>query len=301
MARKLMPKPKTQRNSYFNCDVAKALAVFKYCKLLQNKKSTRERKIMILTVDIGNTNIKIGLFEKTGKLANSFKMSTDVKRTSDEYVALLLQLLWHAKIDEKSISGAVLSSVIPQLDYTFTNVIKYVFGVTPLVVGVGVKTGLAIKYDFPRELGSDRIITCVAAEKQYGAPFVLVDFGTATTYNVVNERKEFLGGAITLGLKSSIESLAHCTAKLPNVELETPSKTVAQSTKKAIQSGIIFGAVGQVKYMVERIKMETGLQNAKIIATGGLSQIVNKVEPLFDFVDRELSLKGLFEIYRLNN
>ncbi len=256
---------------------------------------------MILTVDIGNTNIKIGLFDTNGKLARSFKMSTDVKRTSDEYVALLLQLLWHAKIDEKSITGAVVSSVIPQLDYTFTNVIKYVFGVTPLVVGVGVKTGLAIKYDSPRELGSDRIITCVAAEKQYGTPFVLVDFGTATTFNVVNERKEFLGGAITLGLKSSIESLANCTAKLPNVELETPSKTIAQSTKKAIQSGTIFGTVGQVKYMIEHIKQESGLKNAKVIATGGLSQIVNKVEPLFDFVDRELSLKGLYEIYRLNN
>ncbi len=255
---------------------------------------------MILTVDIGNTNIKIGLFEND-KLANSFKMSTDVKRTSDEYVALLLQLMHHSKIDEKNIKGAILSSVIPQLDYTFTNVISYVFGVKPLVVGVGVKTGLSIKYDFPRELGSDRIITCVAAEKQYGAPFILVDFGTATTFNVVNDKKEFLGGAIALGLKATIESLANCTAKLPNVELETPSKTVAQSTRKAIQSGVVFGAVGQVKYMVERIKRETGLINPKVIATGGLSQIVNDVDPIFDHIDRELSLKGLYEIYKLNN
>lgn len=256
---------------------------------------------MILTVDIGNTNIKIGLFEESGKLRNSFKMSTDVKRTSDEYVALLLQLLNHAKIDERSIAGAIVSSVIPQLDYTFTNVIHYVFGVKPLIVGVGVKTGIAIRYDFPRELGSDRIITCVAAEKQYGAPLVLVDFGTATTYNVVNERKEFIGGAITLGLKSTIESLAECTAKLPNVELETPKKIVAQSTRKAIQSGVIYGAVGQVKYMIDRIKRETGLEDAKVIATGGLSHIVNDVENVFDYIDRELSLKGLYEIYKLNN
>lgn len=256
---------------------------------------------MILAVDIGNTNIKIGLFEKNGKLRNSFKMSTDVKRTSDEYVALLLQLLQHSKIDEKTIGGAIVSSVIPQLDYTFTNVINYVFGVKPLIVGVGVKTGLAIRYDFPRELGSDRIITCVAAEKQYGAPFVLVDFGTATTYNVVNERKEFVGGAITLGLKSTIESLAECTAKLPSVELETPKKVVAQSTGKAIQSGVIYGAVGQVKYMIDRIKLETGLSNAKVIATGGLSHIINDVESVFDHIDRELSLKGLYEIYALNN
>lgn len=255
---------------------------------------------MILTVDIGNTNIKIGLFEN-GKLAKSFKMSSDVKRTSDEYIALLLQLLRYSKIDENSISGAVLSSVIPQLDYTFTNVIQHVFGVKPLVVGVGVKTGLAIKYDFPRELGSDRIITCVAAEKQYGAPFILVDFGTATTFNVVNAKKEFIGGAITLGLKSTIESLSRCTAKLPSVELEIPPQFVAQSTKKAIQSGVVFGVVGQVRYMVERIKQETGLNDAKVIATGGLAEIVNGVEPIFDHIDRQLSLKGLYEIYKLNN
>ncbi len=255
---------------------------------------------MIFTVDIGNTNIKIGLFDEGGKLAKSFKMSTDVKRTSDEYIALLLQLLRYSKIDESDITGAIVSSVIPQLDYTFTNVINHVFGVKPLIVGVGVKTGLAIKYDFPRELGSDRIITCVSAEKQYGEPFILVDFGTATTFNVVNERKEFIGGAITLGLKSTIESLSRCTAKLPNVDLEVPTKTVAQSTRKAIQSGVVFGVVGQVKYVIDRIKQETGLQEAKIIATGGLAELVASVEPIFDHIDRELSLKGLYEIYKLN-
>ena len=127
-----------------------------------------------------------------------------------------------------------------------------------------------------------------------------MDFGTATTFNVVNERKEFVGGAITLGLKSTIESLANCTAKLPNVELETPKKAVAQSTGKAIQSGVIYGTVGQVKYMIDRIKRETGLLNAKIIATGGLSHIIYNVEPLFDYIDRELSLKGLYEIYTQN-
>ena len=255
---------------------------------------------MIIAVDIGNTNIKIGLFNDSGKLTNSFKMSTDIKRTSDEYVALLLQLLSYNKIQPHSISGAIVSSVIPQLDYTFTNVIQYVFGVKPLVVGVGVKTGIAIRYENPRELGSDRIITCVAAEKQFGAPFILVDFGTATTFNVVNDKKEFIGGAITLGLKATMESLARCTAKLPSVELETPTTVAAKTTRKAIQSGVILGAVGQVKYLIERIKTETGLADAKVIATGGMSQLLSDVEPLFDHVDRELSLKGLYEIYSLN-
>lgn len=255
---------------------------------------------MIIAVDIGNTNIKIGLFNESGKLTNSFKMSTDIKRTSDEYVALLLQLLSHNKIKPSFVTGAIVSTVIPQLDYTFTNVIQYVFGVKPLIVGVGVKTGIAIRYENPKELGSDRLITCVACEKQYGAPFILVDFGTATTFNVVNERKEFIGGAITLGLKASMESLARCTAKLPSVELETPVKTTAKSTRQAIQSGVIYGTVGQVKYLIERIKAETGLSNAKVIATGGLSTLLTEVEPLFDYTDRELSLKGLYEIYTLN-
>lgn len=255
---------------------------------------------MIITVDIGNTNIKIGLFSPSGELCNSFKMSTDIKRTSDEYVALLLQLLSYNGIDVHSVTGAIVSSVIPQLDYTFTNVIQYVFGVKPMVVGVGVKTGLAIRYDFPRELGSDRIITCVAALKQYSAPFILVDFGTATTFNAVNEKKEFVGGAITLGLKATMEALANCTAKLPNVELETPSRVTAQSTRKAIQSGVIFGAVGQVKYMVESIKREMGWQNVQIIATGGMAHIIADVDPIFDHINRELSLRGLYEIYCLN-
>ena len=255
---------------------------------------------MIIAVDIGNTNIKIGIFDGSGRLTNSFKMSTDVKRTSDEYVALLLQLLSYNRIAPDMITGAIVSSVIPQLDYTFTNVIQYVFGVKPLIVGVGVKTGIAIRYENPKELGSDRIITCVAAEKQYGAPFILVDFGTATTFNVVNESKEFVGGAITLGLKATMESLAHCTAKLPSVELETPSKATSKTTRKAIQSGVIYGAVGQVKYIVERIKAETGLKHAKVIATGGLSTLLSEIEPLFDHIDRELSLKGLYEIFSLN-
>lgn len=253
----------------------------------------------IIAVDIGNTNVKIGIFAEQ-KLVRSFKMSSDINRTSDEYMALLLQMIAHYGIDANKVNGAIMSSVIPQLDYTFAHVIDYCFGVKPLMVGVGIKTGLAIKYDFPRELGSDRIITAVGAIKKYGAPFVLIDFGTATTYNVVNDKKEFLGGAITLGIKSTSESLSKYTSKLPNVELKIPDKVVAQSTTKAIQSGVLYGAVGQVKYMTQRIKDECQLDNAKVIATGGLSQMVYNVEPIFDHIDRELSLWGLYYIYQMN-
>ena len=255
---------------------------------------------MIMAVDIGNTNVKIGIFDN-GVMTNSFKMSTIINRTSDEYVAVLTQLLHHNNIRLEDIRGAIISSVIPQLDYTFSNVISYCFGIKPLVLGVGVKTGLHIKYDSPRELGSDRIATCVAAVKEAGAPVIVVDFGTATTVNVVNEKHEFLGGCITLGIRSTSDALSRQTAKLPSVELKAPRKIVAQSTSKAMQSGIIYGTVGQIKYIVEKIKQETGLVNAKVVATGGMSELVYGVEKIFDYIDRALSLKGLYEIYRLNS
>ena len=255
---------------------------------------------MIMAVDIGNTNVKIGIFDN-GVMTNSFKMSTIINRTSDEYVAVLTQLLHHNNIRLEDIRGAIISSVIPQLDYTFSHVISYCFGIKPLVLGVGVKTGLHIKYDSPRELGSDRIATCVAAVKEAGAPVIVVDFGTATTVNVVNEKHEFLGGCITLGIRSTSDALSRQTAKLPSVELKAPRKIVAQSTSKAIQSGIIYGTVGQIKYIVEKIKQETGLVNAKVVATGGMSELVYGVEKIFDYIDRALSLKGLYEIYRLNS
>lgn len=253
-----------------------------------------------MAVDIGNTNIKIGIFNND-ELVNSFKMSTIVNRTSDEYVAVLTQLLNHNKISLKDITGAIVSSVIPQLDYTFCNVITYCFGFKPLVLGVGVKTGLHIKYDSPRELGSDRIATCVAAMNDIGTPVIVVDFGTATTINVVNDKHEFIGGCIMLGIKSASDALSRQTAKLPNVELYTPSKVVAQSTSKAIQSGIIYGTVGQIKYILEKVRQETGLTNAKVVATGGMSELVSGVEKIFDYTDRALSLKGLYYIYKLNS
>ncbi len=254
---------------------------------------------MIVCIDIGNTNIKLG-FYKNGKRVYSFKMTTIINRTSDEYSAMLLQMLSTSNVSKDEVKGACMSCVIPQLEYTFSNVISICFGVTPLLVGVGVKTGLSIKYESPKSLGSDRIITCVAAMKKYGAPFILVDFGTATTFNVVSPKKEFLGGAITLGLKATGEAISLKTSKLPLVQLETPEKVVATTTQKAIQSGIIYGAVGQVKYIIERIKAETHIENLKVIATGGLSTIVESVEHVFDVVDRELSLDGLYTIYMMN-
>ena len=236
------------------------------------------------------------------RLVKSWRISTDVHRTSDEHGSILKQLFFAAGIDADSITGGIISSVIPQLNYTIMHMMEFYLDVIPIVVGAGIKTGLNVKYENPKELGSDRLINCVAAAKKYGAPFVLIDFGTATTFNVVNEKNEFVGGCITVGIKTAVKALANSTARLPEVELKPPQKVINASTVKAIQSGIVCGMAGQVEYIIKRIKKETGLPDLKVIATGGLSELVHEVnDSLFDIMDRELSLEGLNILYHLNS
>lgn len=255
---------------------------------------------MILTIDIGNTNIKIGLF-LDNKMLYSWRISTDVTRTSDEHANIIKQLLFSEQINPNQIVGGIISSVIPQLNYTIVHMVEYYFGFTPLMIAAGIKTGLNIKYENPKELGSDRIVNCVAACKKYGAPFILIDFGTATTFNVVNAKNEFLGGCITTGIKTSIKALSNSTACLPEVELTRPPKVLANSMVRSIQSGIIYGMTGQVEYIVNKLKEETNLSDCKVIATGGLSQLLSfDGKKVIDLVDRSLSLEGLNIIYHLN-
>lgn len=256
-------------------------------------------KIMVLAIDIGNTNTKIAVMDENGK-QKFCVFSTDVNRTLDETTALLLHMMTDAQIDKDKITGAIISSVVPWLDSVFADVVYYIFGVKPLIVSAKLKTGLHINYKRPDDLGSDRIAACAAALAYYGGPFILVDFGTATTFNIVDRDGEFMGGAITLGLNSTVDALTKYTARLSGVSLDIPKTAAALSTDEAIQSGVVLGAVGQVKYLLERIKTELNMQGAKTIATGGLAHIVQGVEPLFDYVDKDLSLKGLYEIYKLN-
>lgn len=256
---------------------------------------------MILAIDVGNTNIKLGLFEGN-KFMYGWRISTDVTRTSDEHGSIIKQLLAAEQIKKEDITGGIVSSVIPQLNYTLVHMVEYYFGFTPMMVGPGVKTGLNIRYENPRELGTDRIVNCVGASKKYGAPFILIDFGTATTFNVVNEKNEFLGGCITIGIKTGIKALSNSTARLPEVELLRPQKVLANSMTKAIQSGIIYGMTGQVEYIVGKLREEIGLPDCKVIATGGLSQLLSfDDENFISVVDRGLSLEGLNIIYQLNS
>lgn len=255
---------------------------------------------MVLVTDIGNTNIKIGVFDGD-KLSVSLRVATSANKTSDEYGLSIKELLTANGIRLSDITGVIMSSVNPNLNYTFEHMIRYYFGVKPLVVGSGIKTGINIKYDNPKEVGADRIVNSVAAYYTYGGPAIVIDCGTATTFNVISEKGEFLGGSIAFGLKSATDALSHAAAKLPKIELVKPKKVVGKTTIANMQSGIIYGFIGMVEYLVRKIKEETGYTKAKVIATGGLSEIIASGSTIIDVFDRTLTLRGLNIIYSLNS
>ena len=252
---------------------------------------------MILAIDIGNTNVKCGVFDGD-KLVYSLRLATSVSKTSDEYGLALRDLLRGNGIERSMINGVIMSSVNPNLNYTFEHMIGFYFGVKPLMIGNGLKTGINIKYDNPKEVGADRIVNSVAAYYTYGGPVIVIDCGTATTFNYVNEKAEFLGGAISFGLKTSADALCASAAKLPKIELIAPKKAVGRTTITNMQSGIINGFIGMVEYIVGKIKAEEG--DAKVVATGGLSEIISRSSTVIDVVDRTLTLRGLNMIYKMN-
>ena len=253
---------------------------------------------MIVVFDIGNSNIKMGVFEGD-ELVHTLRMAS-TNKTGDEYWLLVKDMLAVKDLSARSVTGAIISSVNPNLNYTFEHMIETYFGFKPLTVGSGLKTGLNIKYDNPKELGADRVAGSVAAYRLYGAPCILIDCGTATTFNVIAEGGEFLGGAISFGLKAAAESLSSAAARLPKVELAAPKHAIGKTTITNMQSGIIYGYSGMIESMVKRLKREADMENAKVIATGGISDIVNKCVPVIDVVDRALTLKGLNIIYKMN-
>lgn len=255
---------------------------------------------MLLVIDVGNTNIKIGVFEGS-ELVNSWRMSVKVNRTADEFGITLLNLFSTQKLTLSDISGIIMSSVSPSLNYTIEHACMYYMNLKPIMVGVGIKTGLNIKYLNPTEVGADRIVNSVAAYKLYGGPCIIVDFGTATTFNVVSEKGEFLGGAIAPGIKSSLESLINNAAKLTRVELIKPANIISKTTVNNIQAGTIYGFTGLVDYIVKKMKEEAGFEKAIVVATGGLSELVNETnDGIIDVTDRFLTLKGLQIIYNMN-
>ena len=254
---------------------------------------------MLLAIDLGNTNIKYGVFDGE-KLVASFRVSSRISRTADEYGSVLVGLLSDRGIKKGDIDGIIFSSVIPALNYTICHMCEYFFDISPLIVGPGIKTGLNIKADNPKEVGADIIVNSVSAYNKYGGPIIVIDFGTATTFDVINEKGELIGVVIAPGIKTSLEGLATKTAQLPMVELDAPKTVIGKNTKHCMQAGLIFGFAGLVENIIRKIKKEMGLTEIKVVATGGLGEIIAKEVKTINVVDRTLTLDGLKTIYKLN-
>jgi type III pantothenate kinase len=253
---------------------------------------------MILVFDVGNTNMVVGVY-KGKELLTHWRIRTDTLRTSDEYGVMLNSLFHYHDLSMRSVTAVVISSVVPTLMMELDWMSERYFGCKPLVVGPGIKTGLAIKYDNPREVGADRVVNAVAAVHKYGTPLIIIDFGTATTFCVVNEAGEYLGGAIAPGIRIATEALVNRASKLPRIELSVPKSVIGKNTIMSMQVGIMYGFVGQVEGIINRMKKEMHGE-PRVIATGGLASIIAKETESIDIIDELLTLEGLHLIYEMN-
>ncbi len=255
---------------------------------------------MLLAIDVGNTNIVMGVMEGL-ELISSFRMTTQAPRTSDEYGIMIVEMLRQKDIKISDITAVIISSVVPDIMYSFTNSVKRYLKQKPLIVGPGLKTGLAVRTDNPREVGADRIVNCVAAYELYGGPCIAIDFGTSTTYDIVNEKGEFVGGLITPGIRICADALWQRAAQLPHMEIKkTKGILDCKNTVSSMQTGLVYGYIGQVEYIVKNVKEAMNRDDIKIIATGGLAKIIQDGTDVIDEYDGILTLKGLALIYQKN-
>lgn len=254
---------------------------------------------MILVVDVGNTNITFGVY--AGKeLKTTFRIMSKQPRTSDEYGISLRELLRTNDIDHKDIEGTIIASVVPNIMHALIGAITRYIGKAPLIVGPGVKTGIKIVTENPREIGPDRIVDAVAAYELYGGPVLVLDFGTATTYDLVTEDGCFTAGITAPGIRISAKALWEDTAKLPEVEIKKPKSILAQETISSMQAGLVYGQIGQTEYIINQVKKESGYENLKVVATGGLGSIIADETDAIQIYDRGLTLEGLRIIYEKN-
>lgn len=253
---------------------------------------------MLLAVDIGNTSVTLGIFEGEELRAN-WRMATALHRMPDEYATILLDLLYHHGMDRADIKEVALCSVVPPLVATFHELFQGYFNITPFVVGAGVKTGVRIRMDNPREVGADRIVAAAAAHHLYKGPTIIIDMGTATTFDTVSKDGDYLGGAIAPGITTAAEALFMRAAMLPRVELVRPKQAIGTNTITAMQSGIVFGYVGLIEGIVARIRQEVG-GKAKVVATGGYAGLIAKETSAINIVNPDLVLIGLRLIYLMN-
>lgn len=254
---------------------------------------------MLLVVDVGNTNTNFGVYDGD-RLLVKFKLMSKLERTSDEFGMAICDLLKLNNIDKKKIDGAIIASVVPNVMHALVGAIERYIETKPLIVGPGIKTGIKIITENPREVGADRIVDAVAAYEKYGGPVLVLDFGTATTYDLVTADGSFAAGITAPGIKISARALWEDTAKLPKIEIKKPASILAQETISSMQAGLVYGQIGQTEYIIKKVKEESGLTDLKVVATGGLGSIISDETKAIDVYDRQLTLEGLRLIYEKN-
>jgi type III pantothenate kinase len=253
---------------------------------------------MLLAIDVGNSNIVVGVFDGE-RLVADFRLHTDSHATGDELGLAITGLLRSRGVEPSVITGVVVSSVVPTLSRSIEGLAQIFFGLSPMVVGPGVRTGMRILYDDPRQVGADRIVNAIAAYRRYGGPAVLVDFGTATTFDAISAQGEYLGGAIAPGMLISLEALVAHAAKLSRVDLVAPGSVIGRTTSTSMQAGMVFGYVGLIEGLVSRMRAELG-PGTRVIGTGGIAELIASETDCIEVVDQRLTLDGLRLIHELN-
>ena len=254
---------------------------------------------MLLVIDVGNTNMTLGVYDGT-ELKATFRMMTKTPRTSDEFGVMITQLLRNKGIDAKELEGSIVASVVPDVMHSLMGGLVRYTETKPMNVGPGVKTGIRIITEDPRAIGADRIVDAVAAYEKYGGPVLVLDFGTATTYDLITEKGEFMAGITAPGIRISSEALWTQAAKLPNIEIRKPKSILAQETISSMQAGLVYGQIGQTEYIIKKVKEESAISNIKVVATGGLGRLIADETESIDIYDSSLTLDGLRIIYDKN-
>lgn len=251
---------------------------------------------MLLTIDVGNSNITFGIFDKK-TLVTTFRMTTKQLRTSDEFGVGILDMLERNQISRKDVEHVITASVVPNVMHSLNSaVIKY-FDITPIIVGPGIKTGIRVVTENPKQIGADRIVDAAGAYSLYGGPVLVLDFGTATTYDLVDKSGAFVAGVTAPGIRISAKALWQDAAKLPEIEIRKPSSILAQETISSMQAGLVYGQIGQTEYIVRKMIEESGYESVKVVATGGLGRIIANETDCIDVYDPNLTLSGLRLIY----
>lgn len=251
---------------------------------------------MLLTIDVGNTNITLGVFDGEA-IVGTFRINTKITRTSDEYGVVIGELMELNHIERDGISDVIIASVVPALMHSLTSAIIKYFNVRPVIVEAGIKTGIRVATENPKQIGADRIVDAAAAYHLYGGPVLVLDFGTATTYDMVDVNGAFVAGVTAPGIRISAKALWQDAAKLPEIEIKKPKSILAKETISSMQAGLVYGQIGQTEYIVKNMIKESGYEKVKVVATGGLGGMIAKETDCIDVYDPELTLKGMRLIF----